>query len=73
MGDLNNLVLEGRLIQHQFLKLYAQTDSSDHIANQSSKLMSLGKTKAALDLLAHHENGGGGQLLDDDTISKENG
>ena len=70
-GDLNNLVLEGRTIQYIIPKVYARKDSNDYIANQFSKLITLGKTKAALDLLANHEKGSVLKL--DDTISMDNG
>ncbi len=57
-GDINNLVIEGRTIQHR-LKKYRRTsrESEQQIGRRFAKLMMQGKVKAALRLLSDEGKG----------------
>ena len=58
-GDIDSLLLEGRTIQRQLTTSSNKTTMSDeHLARSFSKLMMVGKVKAALRLITDHSKGG---------------
>ena len=67
VGDLNELVIEGRMIQQRKSSPF---ESDEHLARPFSKLMLQGKTKAALRLLTIQ--GKGGVLSLNDTVNIPN-
>ena len=70
-GNLNDLVLEGRTIQHRLPSLASHHTSKQPRARTFANLMHSGKCKAALNLLANNTEGGVLHLADhvDPTIS----
>ena len=57
-GDLNNLLLEGRILQNHLPKPNASKNGSTSLALTFSNLMFQGKTSAALQLLTQNGNSG---------------
>ena len=62
-GNLNDLVLEGRAIQHRLPKSTSPA-AKQNLSRSFANLMFAGKTKAALDLLSSAEKGGVLHLAD---------
>ena len=57
-GDINNLIIEGRTIQHRLKQKYNTTDSdNEKITRSFTKLMFQGKVKSALRLLSETRKG----------------
>ena len=57
-GDLNNLLLEGRILQNRLPKPSATKNNDSKLVRTFTKLMFEGKTNAALQLLSQRGNGG---------------
>ncbi len=58
-GKIDDLLIEGRAIQHRLPKWTAKSCDKDEVMARSfSKLMFQGKTKSALQLLTQHDKGG---------------
>ena len=57
-GNLNELVLEGRTIQHRLPRLPSYSTPKQPKARKFANLMHAGKCKAALDLLTSNSEGG---------------
>jgi len=57
VGDLDELVREGRAIQQRLPK-NGSTKANSNLAYSFSNLMFMGKCKATLDLLSRKEKGG---------------
>ena len=64
LGDINGLILEGRVLQHRLQRACFKTTShTDKITRLFTKFMFQGKVKVALQLLRNESDSKGGMLL----------